>query len=177
VQKAGRAGAVQRLRKPSGTDGAAAGRHGPAKTLDLGTLVADALELAETRKRGVDARRARAESRISDGGVEPPPVGRVPSHISELTSGSPMSEVAAEPVDQGASPLPASLDEDDASDGSAGKQPARRALDYDSSDEEGAHRPPPPPKPPPLRAHSKLGAGAHPPLDTSPGGYFHCGCQ
>ena len=136
-QRAARAATIHRSRgAPSGA------ARGPRKpTLDLASMVDDALEKAASREQTAQTRRARSDRRAS-GDLQPPAVGHVPSMVSEGASLSPMSasDAPEHPTQQGALQLPEPLGEDSSSVHSAAGEPLHPgcAADYDSSDEEGA---------------------------------------
>jgi hypothetical protein len=118
----------------------------------MGDYIEQALEeqrrKAERKAVAAAAQTSRSERRASGEGLLPPvneqqpSLQREASMASEAASGSPMSVTMEPPVSDGSTRLPAAQ----------AASVDRMASDYDSSDEEGAHKPPsPPPEPPPAQ--------------------------
>ena len=143
-QQASRESAVSRSREQQ----SAAPRGGPTRTLDLSALVEKA-EKEKNRRASAEKRRKRVERRPSaEPSLEPPmPQRELSVVMSDAASGSPMSTADPAPSQQ----LPAADHAPLLPDSSEERPPAVRPDDWDSSDEEGAHRPisPPAPEPPP----------------------------
>ena len=141
-QQAARAATVRQSR---------AGKPG-SRVATMGDYIEQALEeqrrKAERKVVAAAARTSRSERRASGEGLLPPvneqqpSLQREASMASEAASGSPMSVTMEPPVSDGSTRLPAAQ----------AASVDRMASDYDSSDEEGAHKPPsPPPEPPPAQ--------------------------
>ena len=128
-----------------------AGKPG-SRVATMGDYIEQALEeqrrKAERKAVTAAARTSRSERRASGEGLLPPvneqqpSLQREASMASEAASGSPMSVTMEPPASDGSTRLPAAQ----------AASVDRMASDYDSSDEEGAHKPPSPaPEPPPAQ--------------------------